>query len=98
MAGIKKVLSIILGWGLVAGAAAHLAAAQVIHHPRPNSPLAERVDWAFQEAEKAGFAKGFWIGFSIRRLMGEHSYTASHKNRGQSYFLRNLLGRIVRKK
>jgi len=78
MASLKRVFAVILGCGLVASAAASLAAAQVIHHPRPNSPLAERVDWAFQEAGKAGFAKGFWIGFSIRRLMGEHSYIGSH--------------------
>jgi len=78
MAGLKKVLTMILACGLVASAAASLAAAQVIHHPRPDSPLSDRVDWAFQEAGKASLAKGFWIGFSIRRLMGEHSYIGSH--------------------
>ncbi len=78
MAGIKKVLTMILACGLVTAAAASLAAAQVIHHPRPNSPLAERADWAFQEAGKVQFGKGFWVGFSIRRLMGEHSYIGSY--------------------
>jgi hypothetical protein len=78
MAGIKKVLTMILACGLVTAAAASLAAAQVIHHPRPNSPLAERANWAFQEAGKVQFGKGFWVGFSIRRLMGEHSYIGSY--------------------
>ncbi len=78
MDGARKVLGIMLACGLVAGAAAHLAAGQVIHHPRPYSPLAERVDWAFQEARKAGFRNGFWIGFSIRRLMGERSFIGSY--------------------
>jgi len=78
MAGIKKALAPILAMGLVAAMTVRLAAVQVVHHPRPNSLLAERIDWAFQEAGKAGFAKGFWVGFSIRRLMGEHSYIGSY--------------------
>jgi hypothetical protein len=78
MAGIKKALAPFLALGLAAAMTESLAGAQVVHHPRPNSPLAERVDWAFQEAGKAGLAKGFWIGFSIRRLMGENSYIGSY--------------------
>lgn len=78
MAGIKKALAPILAIGLVAGMTVRFAAAQVIHHPRPNSSLAERVDWAFQQAGKEGLGKGFWVGFSIRRLMGEHSYIGSY--------------------
>jgi len=78
MAGIKKALAPILAMGLVVAMTQRLAAVQVVHHPRPNSPLAERAGWAFQEAGKSGFAKGFWVGFSIRRLMGEHSYIGSH--------------------
>jgi hypothetical protein len=78
MAGIKKVFALILAMGLVEGMTVRFVAGQVIHHPRPSSPLAERADWAFQEAGKAQFGKGFWVGFSIRRLMGEHSFIGSH--------------------
>jgi len=78
MVGIKKALAPILAVGLVAGLSLRLALGQVVHHPRPESPLAERVDWAFQEAGRAGLGKGFWVGFSIRRLMGEHSFIGSH--------------------
>jgi hypothetical protein len=31
------------------------------------------VAWARREAKTNGWAKGFWLGFGIRRLMGEHS-------------------------
>jgi hypothetical protein len=55
----------------LAGAAS--AASQIVRHPAPNGTLAGRLDWAFQEAAKTGAGKGFWVGFSIRRLMGEHS-------------------------
>ena len=78
MAGIKKFFALILVIGLVEGMTVRFAAGQVIHHPQPNIPLAERVDWAFQEAGKAKVGKGFWVGFSIRRLMGEHSFIGSH--------------------
>jgi HEAT repeat protein len=78
MAGIKKVFALILAMGLVEGMTVRFVAGQVIHYPRPDSLLAERVDWAFQEAGRAGLGKGFWVGFSIRRLMGEHSFIGSH--------------------
>jgi hypothetical protein len=35
--------------------------------------LAERIARASAEAKANGWDKGFWLGFGIRRLMGEHS-------------------------
>jgi hypothetical protein len=45
---------------------------QVFHHPNPTAPLIERWDWAVQEAGKQKLKHGFWIGYSIKRLMWEH--------------------------
>jgi hypothetical protein len=50
---------------------------QVFHHPHPTADLIERWDWAVQEAGKLKFKDGFWIGYSIKRLMGEHQYICS---------------------
>jgi len=50
-----------------------LPVAPIVRHPAPSGPLAGRLDWALGEAVKAGAGKGFWVGFSIRRDMGEHS-------------------------
>ncbi len=55
----------------LAGAAS--AASQIVRHPAPGGALAGRLDWALQEAAKTAAGKGFWVGFGIRRLMGEHS-------------------------
>lgn len=51
--------------------------AQVFHHPRPTVDLIERWDWAVQEAGKLKLKNGFWIGYSIKRLMWEHQYICS---------------------
>lgn len=50
---------------------------QVFHHPSPTDSLIARWDWAKQEAVKKNAKKGFWIGFSIKRLMEEHRYIYS---------------------
>lgn len=48
-------------------------AGQAVMHPRPSGPIAERVAWARSQAKANRWEKGFWLGFGIRRLMGEHS-------------------------
>jgi hypothetical protein len=47
---------------------------RVLRHARPQSPLAERVEWALGEAKGLSLKEGFWIAFSFRRLMGERSF------------------------
>ena len=59
-------------------AAAAPAASRVLRHPRPESPLAERVAWALGEAKRLSFKDGFWIAYSFRRLMGERSFMGFH--------------------
>lgn len=48
-------------------------AGQAFIQPRPSGPIADRVAWARGEAKANRWDKGFWLGFGIRRLMGEHS-------------------------
>jgi HEAT repeat protein len=50
------------------------AAALVLRHPRPESPLPERVVWAVAEAKRLSLKDGFWIAYSFRRLMGARSF------------------------
>ncbi len=54
-----------------------LSFSQVYHHPNPTANLTERWGWAMQEAGKLKPKNGFWIGYSIKRLMWEHQYICS---------------------
>ena len=58
---------------VLSGQASASGAVQALIHPRPAGPIAERAAWARGEAKANRWEKGFWIGFGIRRLMGEHS-------------------------
>ena len=46
---------------------------KIFLHPNPSGPVADRIAWARAEAKENGWTQGFWLGFGIRRLMGEHS-------------------------
>jgi hypothetical protein len=48
--------------------------AQVLIYPGPERPLSERIAWAHREAGAQGFGREYWIGFGIKRLMGERSF------------------------
>ena len=50
---------------------------QVNRHPNPNVNLKARWDWAKQEAGKQKLKNGFWIGYSIKRLMRKDQYIYS---------------------
>ncbi len=54
-----------------------LSFSQVFRHPNPTANLIERWDWAMQEAGKLKLKDGFWIGYSIKRLMWENQYVCS---------------------
>ncbi len=53
------------------------AFSQVARPPDPGKNLSARWDWAKQEARRQNLKHGFWIGYSIKRLMGEHQYIYS---------------------
>ncbi len=50
---------------------------QVFLNSSPEDNLLVRWDWAKQEAKKKNTADGFWIGYSIKRLMEESRYIYS---------------------
>lgn len=54
-----------------------LLSQEVVHHSQNNETLEQRWNWAFREATNKKFHTGFWIGYGITRLMGEHSYIGS---------------------
>ncbi len=75
-------------WVLIAalawtGTAALGASQEVVRPPRAVSSLAARMDWANKEASRRGFHDGYWIGYSIRRLMGERSTIGSYDSEAQ---------------
>lgn len=50
---------------------------QASRYPNPNDDLTARWEWARQEAAKRKLENGFWIGYSIERLMRENQYIYS---------------------
>lgn len=46
---------------------------QALVQPDPSGPIEGRIAWARGQARARLSEKGFWFGFGIRRLMGEHS-------------------------
>lgn len=49
----------------------------IIKHPNSTQNLNERWKWAEKKSKESEHQNGFWIGYSINRLMGENSYTGS---------------------
>ena len=79
----------------------HLAlSAQVVHHPRSSDRLNDRWDWAQNEAAQLKLKQGFWIGYSIKRMMNENYYISTsgqHSFYGSFPFSRSLRGETLNK-
>jgi len=41
----------------------------IVSHSDPSTPLSERLTWATQQGKEAGQSDGYWIGYSIKRMM-----------------------------
>jgi HEAT repeat protein len=71
---------------LLAGLAQLAAAQEVLHHPDASQPLNQRWTWAVEQSGQASLKKGYWIGYSIERLMEENSTIGSmHIKNGRVY-------------
>jgi HEAT repeat protein len=79
----QKFLALIAALTL-AGPAALGISQEVVRPQQAGGTLAARMDWAHKEASSRGCEKGFWTGYSIRRLMGENSSIGSFDNRSRS--------------
>jgi HEAT repeat protein len=55
-------------------------AQRIIKHPNPVQKLGNRWEWAKKQSKSKKFQTGFWIGYSIDRLMGENSYIGSFRS------------------
>lgn len=51
-----------------------LYAETIIQCPAPNEPLDQKWEWARKEAHEKNLQNGFWIGYSVQRLMDEKEY------------------------
>src|SRR5574341_824316 len=49
----------------------------VIIYDKPETNLADRWSWAQRESGGRKFSGGFWVAYSIERLMDENSFIAS---------------------
>jgi len=55
----------------------NLLSVEIFHHPRPSDNLEARWNWAVTKGTKLGLKNGFWIGYSIKKQMGENTYYVS---------------------
>ncbi len=69
-----KITNTSILWILAALLSSILHAETMIQCPTPNEPLNQKWDWAKKEAQVRNLQNGFWIGYSIQRLMGEKEY------------------------
>ena len=58
---------------LLAAIAQLLFAQEIVKHSDSTQTLTQRWDWAKAQANQTKYKKGFWIGYSIKRLMEESS-------------------------
>ena len=89
---VSALMFIFLGQGALS--------AQVIHHPSPSDSLSDRWDWAQNESTQLKSKQGFWVGYSIKRMMNEDYYIASSGQNsyyGSYPFSRSLRGEILNK-
>lgn len=54
-----------------------LTAQSIIRHPDVDQPLSNKWAWAVKEAADRMLTDGVWIGYGIRRWMGENSHMGS---------------------
>lgn len=74
----RKLLILLIAVSLAGGgAAASRPPREVVRCPSSGLTLAARLDWGLKEASVREYTAGYWGGYSIRRLMGEHSSIGS---------------------
>ena len=69
----RKSLAVVVLWLACLAFPAVLQAQQVMRHPDPAAPLAQRWAWAQREVRGLDASGGAWVAYGIRRRMGEHA-------------------------
>jgi hypothetical protein len=82
----KLLLNIIMGGLTIALVGGTICAQPAVVCPNTAQPLAERWGWAGREAGERGWNRGYWVGYSIVKSMGENwfigsCFTDSRRNR-----------------
>jgi len=65
-----------------AGRRANLPPSEILRPPAESATLDAKSDWALKASAKFGTGRGFWVGYSIERLMGENSHIGSFTDGG----------------
>ncbi len=63
----------------------------VTRHPQPDATLAQKWTWAAGQAAQPAYRDGYWIGYSIERLMGERSFIGAWSTRQPRKSLHELI-------
>jgi hypothetical protein len=71
---MKKIISAALLITVFFLFSSNLLPVEILHHPRPSEHLEARWNWAVTNGTKLGLKNGFWIGYSIKKQMGESTY------------------------
>jgi len=85
---MRRLLSVLVVIALAAGPAAgdggraNRPPAEILRPPAESATLDAKSDWALQASAKYGTGRGFWVGYSIERLMGENSHIGYITNGG----------------
>ena len=73
-----------------------LYAQEIVRHPDSTQSLNQRWEWAKAQATQTKFKKGYWIGYSIKRLMEENSTIGSmHIENGRIYRSGKSLSELI---
>jgi len=64
------------------GRRANRPPAEILRPPAESATLDAKSDWALKASAKYGTGRGFWVGYSIERLMGENSRIGSFTDGG----------------
>ncbi len=89
---MKQLSTLTLFLLVVALAPGAVQAQRATLHPQPDEALGQKWQWAEDQARQDDDARrGYWIGYSIERLMGEYSFIGSWHSRGNRKTLHEVL-------
>jgi hypothetical protein len=71
------VIALAAGPAAGTGGRANRPPAEILRPPAESAALDAKSDWALKASAKYGTGRGFWVGYSIERLMGERSHIGS---------------------
>ncbi len=81
---------------LLAAISQLLYAQEIVRHSDSTQSLGQRWEWAKTQANQTKFKKGYWIGYSIKRLMEENSTIGSmHIENGRIFRSGKSLSELI---